>query len=86
MALSYFERFLLFTSAITRCVSISDFACIVGVPVGITSSAVRLKICAITLGIKKHKSNIKKKRKNNDKILLLAITKVETIKVLISKF
>ena len=86
MALSYFERFLLFTSTVIGCVLISDFACIVGVPVGITSSAVGFKICAITLGIKKHQSNIKKKRKNNDKILLLAITKVKTIKVLISKF
>ena len=36
---------------------------IVGVLVGITSSAVGLKIFAITVGIKKCKSIIKKKRK-----------------------
>ena len=48
---------------VTGCVSIS---------VGIASSAVGLKMCVITAGIKKYKSTIKKKRKTHDKILLLA--------------
>ena len=34
-----------------------------GIPVGITSSAVGLKICAIAAIIKKYKSIIKKKKK-----------------------
>ena len=46
------------------------------VPVGIASSEVVLKICAITGGIKKYKSIIKKKRKKHDKIVLLAKTKL----------
>ena len=37
------------------CVSISAFASLVGISIGITSSAARLKICAITAGIKKYK-------------------------------
>ena len=62
-ALNYFENTLLFTSAVIGCVSISAFASLVGVPVGTTSSAVGLNICAITGGLKKYKPIIKKKRK-----------------------
>ena len=42
------------------CVSISTFASLFGIPIGITNSAVGLKNCAITAGIKKYKSIIKK--------------------------
>ena len=46
------------------------------------SSAVRLKICVITTGIKNYKSIMKKK---HDKLVLLAISKLNSIEVLISK-
>ena len=49
------------------------------------SSAIGLKICAITAGIKKYKSIIKKKKKEHDEILLLAESKLNKIEVLISK-
>ena len=65
-------------------VSIFAFASLAGVPVEITSPVVGLKIYELTVGIKKFKSIIKKKKKN-DKIVLLAKTKLNTIKVLISK-
>ena len=52
---------------------------------GITSSAVEIKTCAITAGIKRYKSIIKKKRKKHDKIVLLGKDKLNTIEVLISK-
>ena len=52
--------------------------------VGIKSSAVRIKICAITTGVKKYKSIIKKKKENNNKVLLLWKSKLDTIEVLIS--
>ena len=52
----------------------------------ITSSAGGIKICAITSGIKKYKSIIKKKKKKkHDKVVLLGKDKLNTIKVLISK-
>ena len=54
-------------------------------PIGITSSAIGLKICAITARIKKYKSIIKKKKKKHDKIVLLAKSKLNSIEVLISK-
>ena len=57
----------------------------IGIPIGITSSAIGLKICAITAGIKKYKSIIKKKKKKHDKIVLLAKSKLNSIEVLISK-
>ena len=51
---------LILSSTITGCVSVSAFASLVCVPVGITSSAVRIKICAIIVGIKKDKSILNK--------------------------
>ena len=70
---------------ITRCVSIYDFASLVCIPIGITSFGTGLKIYAITTGIKKHNSVIKKKKKKNDKIVLLAKSKLNRIEVVISK-
>ena len=55
--------FLILSSTITGCISISAFASLVGIPIGITSSAIGLKICAITEAIKNYKSIIKKKKK-----------------------
>ena len=83
--LNYIEHFLTVASPISVCVSISAFASLVGIPVEITSSAIGLKICAITAGIKKYKSIIKKKKKKHDKIVLLAKSKLNSIEVLISK-
>ena len=83
--LNYYEHFLIFISAVSGCVSISVFTSLVGVPVGIASSAVGINICAITAEIKMYKSNIKKMRKKHNKIVLLAKPKVDTIEVLISK-
>ena len=57
----------------------------VGISIGITSPAIGLKICAITAGVKKYKSIIKKKKKKHDKIVLLAKSKLNRIEALISK-
>ena len=62
---SYTELFLILASKITSCISISAFASLLGIPTGIASSAIGLKICTITAGIKKYKSIIKKKRKKS---------------------
>ena len=60
-ALNYMDNSLLAISAITECVSISDFAPLVDIPIGITSSAIGSKICVITTRIKNCKSIIKNK-------------------------
>ena len=62
-ALNYIEHFLILSSAITGCISISDFASFICIQIGITSSATGLKICAITAAIKKYKTKIKNKIK-----------------------
>ena len=82
--LNYFEHFLILTSAITGCISIFAFAFLLGISIGITSSAIGLLICATAAEIKKYKSIIKKKKKKYDKIVLLAKSKLNSI-VLIFK-
>ena len=69
----------------TGCISISAFASFLGIPKGTISSAIGLKICAVTSEIKKCESVIKKKKKKHDKIVLLAKSKLNNIEVLISK-
>ena len=53
---------LISASVVTRCVSISAFAYLVGVPISIRSSAAVLKMYAITSGIKKY-DNYEKENK-----------------------
>ena len=83
--LNHVEHLLILASTIIGCISISAFASLVCVPVGIVSSAVGIIICAITAGIKKYNSIIKKKKKKHNKIVLLGESKLNTIKVLISE-
>ena len=83
--LNNFERFFILASTITGCISISAFPSLLGIPIGITNFAIGLKICAITAGIKKFKSIIKKKKKRHEKIVQLAKSKLNNIKALIFK-
>ena len=61
--LNYIEHLVILIFTVTRCISISDFASLVGIPIGIRSSVIWLKMCGITAGIKKYKSIIKEKKK-----------------------
>ena len=70
---------------INGCISISALTSLIDIPIRITSSAIELKVCAITAEIKKYKSIIKKKKKKHVKIVLLAKSKLNSIEVLISK-
>ena len=45
LTLNYIVSFLILASTVTGCISISAFASLVGIPIGITSSALGLKIC-----------------------------------------
>ena len=83
--MNYIEHLLILISTVTWCVSISVFAFLDVISIGITSSAIELKICGITAGIKKYKSIIKKKKKKHDKILLLVKDNLNSIEFLISK-
>ena len=70
--LNYIEHFLVLAFRITQFTSISAFVSLLGIHIGIASSVIGLKICAIAAGNKKYKSIIKKKKKKHDKIVLLA--------------
>ena len=76
---------LIFVSSVTGCVSISSFASLVCVPVGVKSSVVETKICAITGGSQNYKEIIKRKKKKYDETVLLGKGKLNIIEVLICK-
>ena len=82
---NYIDHLLIVLSTITGCVSVSVFASLSGISIGITSSAIKLKICVIVAGISKCKSINKKNKKKHDKIISLAKSKFNSIEVLISK-
>ena len=50
-----YGHFLILAYAVTACTSISVFAALVDIPIGIISSTVGLKICAKTVAIEKYK-------------------------------
>ena len=52
--LNYIDHSLIAISIITGCVSIFAFASLVGIPIGIASSTIVLKIRVITAGIRKY--------------------------------
>ena len=83
--LNYIEHFLILISTVTGCVSVSPFLSLVGITIGITISAVGLKIYVITPRIKRYKSIIKKKKKKHYKIVRLAKPKLNSIEVSVSK-
>ena len=83
--LNHIEHFLILASTITGCISISVFPSLLGIPIGVTSSAIGLKPYPITAGIKRYKSIIKKKKQKHDKMVLLAKGKLNSIEVLIYK-
>ena len=62
MYLNYVKNLLILVSTVTACVSIFTFSSLFCVSVDIASSAVR--ICAITVGIKRYKRIIKKRTKS----------------------
>ena len=83
--LNYIEYILILGSTIISSTLVSAFASLVGIPIGITSSAIGLNICTITAGSKVYKSINKKKKLKHNKIVLLAKSKLNSVEVLISK-
>ena len=60
--LNNIEHLLLLASAITESVSISAFTSLVGISIGIMSSAIGLKLCVIIAEFKKYRLIIKVKK------------------------
>ena len=72
---------LILSSTITACVSVSEFASLVYINAGILGSSVGINISAISAGIQKYKSNIKKNKKKHDNTLLLGKDNSNAIEV-----
>ena len=84
-AFDYIDKILIVLSATTGGVSIISLTGIVGVPVGIASASFTL-IFSLTTGIiKKLLSIARNKKKNCDKIFMLAKSKLNGIKNLVSQ-
>ena len=83
--LNYIEHFLILASAINECISISAFASLLDIAIGITSSAIGLKIYKIVAGIKTYKSIIKNKKNKRDEIIYLATSELNKTEFLIFK-
>ena len=84
--MNYIDHLFIVISTIPGCVSIPTFASLVGIPVGIASFVIGLKIYVLTAGIKKYSSIIKKNKKKDNKIMLLAKSKLIQISVLMNLF
>ena len=83
--LNYIDHILIVISAISGCVSISTFASLVSIAIGITSYTIGLKTYAIIAGIKKYMSIINKEKKKYDKTILLSKPELSSIENLICK-
>ena len=84
-ALNYIGHVLVLVSIIVGCISISGFASLLGLLVGITSSTIGWKVFLITTGIKKYNSTIKKYKMKHSKTVLTAKSKLSSLELLISK-
>ena len=82
--IKWIDELIILASSFTGCISISAFTSLLGIPIGITSSGIGLKICAITAGIKKYKTIILKEKKKHNKTVLLAKSKLNSLEELIS--
>ena len=79
----YIDKILIVLSATSSGVSIISFTSIIGAPVGIVSASLTL-IFSLTTEIVKKWLNIKRnKKKEHDKILMLAKSKLNSIETLI---
>ena len=67
-SLNYIKHFLILAFTITGCISTSAFASLFGISIGITSSAIGLKICAKATGSKRYKSMFKKRKTKHNEI------------------
>ena len=81
----YIDQALIVLSATSGGVSIISFTSIVGAPVGIASASLTLFFSLATGIVKKLLNITRNKKKKHDKILILAKSKLNSIKTLISQ-
>ena len=83
-AFDYIDKILIVLSATSSGVSIISFTSIVGAPVGIASASLALFFFSNNSNSQKITEYNKKKKKKHDKILMLAKSKLNSLKLSIS--
>ena len=62
--LNHIEHFLILASIFTGCFPISTLASLLGIPIGNTNSAIKLKICAKAAEIKNISQYLRKRKRS----------------------
>ena len=75
-SLDYFDKSLTFLSVTTGSISIASFATVIGAPVGIVSASFSLTFSISTGIVKKLLKTTRNKKKNHNKIVMLARSKL----------
>ena len=81
----YFDKSLIVLSVTTGSISIASFATVIGAPVGIVSASFSLAFSISTGIIKKLLKTTRNKKKKHNKIVMLARSKLNSIKIKISE-
>ena len=81
----YFDKSLVVLSVATGSISIASFATVTGVAVGIVTASFSLTFLIPTGTIKKLLKTTKNKKKNHNKIIILARSKLNSIESKISE-
>ena len=84
-AFDYFEKTLIVLSATSRGISINSFVRVIGTPVEIASASFSLVFSLTTRIIKKQSKIARNKKKNHNKVFMLAGSKLNSIEKLVSQ-
>ena len=83
--LDYFDKSLNFLCILSRSISIASFATIIGVPAGIIGASCSFTFSITSGFVKKFLKTIGNKKKNHNKIVMLARSKLNSMENKISK-
>ena len=81
----YFDKSLIVLSVTTGSISIASFATVIGAPVGMMSASCSLAFSITTGFVKTFLKTIRNKKKNHNKIVMLARSKLNSIESKISE-
>ena len=81
----YFDKSLIVLSATSGSISIASFATVIGTPVGIASAILSLTFSLFTGIVKKLLKTTRNKKKNHNKIIMLARSKLNSIERKVSE-
>ena len=81
----YFDKSLIVLSVTSGSISITSFATVIGIPIGITSASLSLAFSLCTGLVKKILKATRDKKKKHNKIIMIARSKLDSIESKISE-